>query len=180
MARVVLGLGSSHGPTMTTPPDRVLELGQKDRTDPRLDYQALLRWAKPGIEKQLDIDLIRDRYARCQAGIATTGRLLREADADTIVVFSNLHGQTPDYHQQTLAIFIGDSIPTRHEGGGHGRPASFRSEPRQERVFPADAELARYLHESLCDNGFDIHSCADARATGIGHEFTEIYDLYAT
>src|SRR5579871_276405 len=178
MARVVLGLGSSHGPTMKTAPSDVLPLGQKDRVDPRLDYDALLAWAKPDIERELAPNVLEAKYARCQAGIAAIAELLTEAAPDALIVLSNLHGVTPDYQQQKLAIFIGDSIPRSGGGGRPGAPWHATAQPRPARIFPADAELARYVYEGLNDCGFDVHSCADAEAARIGHEFTEIYDLY--
>lgn len=62
MAQLVLGIGSSHGPTMQTPPDEWEKLGEKDTRDPRVDYQALVRSAKPGLEKELTLE--RDRLNR--------------------------------------------------------------------------------------------------------------------
>jgi hypothetical protein len=177
MAKVVLGLGSSHGPTMKTPTSELEALGQKDQVDPRLDYEALLKWARPDIATQLVLEVQEERYRRCQQGIARIAELLADARPDALVVFSNLHGQTPDYHQQMLALFVGDSIP-RMGGGRPGAPPGVTPPSRPARIFPTDAELAQYLLDSLNDGGFDIQSVADAQAAHMGHEFTEIYDLY--
>jgi hypothetical protein len=178
MAKVVFGLGSSHGPTMKTPTRELEALGQKDQSDPRLDYEALLRWAKPDIAAELMPEIQEERYQRCQQGIARTADLLAQAKPDALVVFSNLHGQTPDYHQQMLALFVGDAIPRMAGGGRPGAPPGVTPPSRPARIFPTDARMAQYLLESLNETGFDIQSCADAQAARMGHEFTEIYDLY--
>ncbi|HEY3117326.1 MAG TPA: hypothetical protein VGK54_11350, partial [Chloroflexota bacterium] len=94
MAKIVLGIGSSHGPTMRTRPNEIETLGKKDIDDPRLDYQALLKWAKPDVAKELVPEVWEEKYGRCQDGIAKIGKLLAEAAPDTLVVLSNLHGQT--------------------------------------------------------------------------------------
>ena len=69
MASVVLGVGSSHGPTIQTPPDQWLILGEKDREDPRYDYSAALDAAPPDIENEIAPQKMQERYNACQSGI---------------------------------------------------------------------------------------------------------------
>lgn len=178
MAHITSALGSSHGPTMRTPAEKILELGAKDMVDPRLDYHALLQWAKPGIRAELEKEVLNERYARCQMGIAKVRQLLSESAPDVLLVFSNLHGQAPDHHQQMFAVFTGDAIPGPRLRARDGRAYGIDPVPRATE-YPCDPRLSSYLVDSLLDAGFDIHCCSDARAAGIGHEFTEVYDLYA-
>src|SRR5437667_12230178 len=90
MADIVLGFAASHGPTMNTPPDKWLELGQKDVQDVRYDYTSLR--PKDGIEKELDPELMAERYAAVHRAIDKLRDRMFAAKPDVIVVFSNPHG----------------------------------------------------------------------------------------
>ena len=51
MAEIVIGIGTSHSPQLSIRAKDWAELlGDKDKTDPRLDYPNLLKRAKPGLE----------------------------------------------------------------------------------------------------------------------------------
>ena len=53
MAQVVIGVGTSHSPQLSIRAKDWAYLLKKDETDPRLDYQGLLKRAKPGIQSEL-------------------------------------------------------------------------------------------------------------------------------
>lgn len=193
MAKIVLSLGSSHGPTMRTPADQWLALGEKDREDPRFDYEAALRLAPPNMEAQLSLETRTERADACKSGIGALGQILAEAKADTVVVLSNLHGEIPDYAQQIFGVYVGDSLPKSEGRRGEGRPgyvwagrdrgeASSRGEgpePAEGGTYPADSALARYLHERLQEVGFDIACGTQFRPnSGLGDAFTSLYSLY--
>ncbi len=50
MAEVVIGVGTSHSPQLSVRAADWHVLREKDENDPRLDYPALLKKAKPGLE----------------------------------------------------------------------------------------------------------------------------------
>src|SRR4051794_1601580 len=95
MAQVVLGLGSSHGPTIRTPPDRWDNLAAKDMEDPRYSYAEMLAMARPGLAAEITPEKKRERYAALQRGVASVQTLLAETAADAYVVISNPHGVPP-------------------------------------------------------------------------------------
>lgn len=66
MARVVLGMASSHGPTMRTPPGDWDRLEQKDRQDPRFGFEAVLRKASTDLEREVAPEKKQQRYQACQ------------------------------------------------------------------------------------------------------------------
>lgn len=164
MAQIVLGLASSHGPTIRTRPDSWARLGQKDVEDPRFDFEAELRNARPDMQAELTLEKKQERYDACQRGVAKLGKVLAQAEPDTIVMLSNLHGDIPAHQQQIFGVFVGDSLPTG------GRRQSLATDP----------QLAGYLFERLNEEGFDVHGCADlGQASGIGDAFTFLYEVYA-
>ena len=53
MAEIVIGIGTSHSPQLSIRAKDWDHLLKKDETDPRLDYPALLKKAKPGLAASL-------------------------------------------------------------------------------------------------------------------------------
>ena len=53
MAEIVIGIGTSHSPQLSIRAKDWDHLLKKDETDPRLDYPALLKKAKPGLAAEL-------------------------------------------------------------------------------------------------------------------------------
>ena len=70
MAQIVLAFGGSHGPSIQTPPEGWAKLGEGDTRDPRFDYQALLRKAKPGLERELTAEAQGSRYKAAHGALA--------------------------------------------------------------------------------------------------------------
>src|SRR6266852_4721447 len=111
MARIVLGLGTSHGPTMRTPPAAWAALGQKDAVDPRLDYEALRRGVGPHVAAELTPEKWQARYDACQAGARTLASLLDRVDPDAILLITNPHRVWPHDYQPVFGIFRGPTVP---------------------------------------------------------------------
>ena len=82
MAEIVLGIGSSHGPTMKTPPERWAALGEKDQEDTRFDFAALRANPRPGIEKEVNLEKFTERYNLLQENIAKVAEVIRQASPD--------------------------------------------------------------------------------------------------
>lgn len=190
MASVVLGVGSSHGPTMRTPPEQWVPLGKKDAEDPRFDYAAALKRAPAGLDKELTLEKTTEKYNSCQESIQSLRKILAEAKPDAIVVISNLHGDTPDYAQQTFGLYLGDEIP-RSQGRGEGftpawmgrpggaQPQAYSETNGKTEAYPADAALSQQLYSSLQDSGFDISVCHQFKPnSALGDAFTGLYSLY--
>ncbi len=167
MAEIVLGMGSSHGPTIRTQPEAWERLGRKDMEDPRFDFEAELKTVKSDILDEITIERRRERFDACQRGMAELSRQLSESNPDCIVMVSNLHGDIPAHQQQIFGVFTGDSLP----GEGPAAPGD---------RLPTEPDLARHLVDRLNDGGFDIHGCPDlGAASGLGDAFTFLYELYA-
>src|SRR5580704_9154215 len=97
VARIHLGLGSSHGPMLSIAPefwpDRVLA----DRANPRhffqgkiytFDQMAALR-REERLGDQASAEVRAERYARCQRAIAELGGVYLENMPDVLVVVGN-------------------------------------------------------------------------------------------
>ena len=82
MARVVLAVGSSHGPSIQVSSDQWPKLGEGDTRDPRFNYQELLKQAKPGLDKEILPEVQAKRHAAAHAALAKLRRLTAEAGRD--------------------------------------------------------------------------------------------------
>jgi hypothetical protein len=80
MAQVAIGIGTSHSPQLSIRAKDWSYLLKKDETDPRLDYQGLVRQAKPGLEAELTSEKFEQRDQACLNAIGHLGETLRAAN----------------------------------------------------------------------------------------------------
>ncbi|MSP39059.1 MAG: extradiol ring-cleavage dioxygenase [Deltaproteobacteria bacterium] len=181
MAEIVIGVGTSHSPQLSIrAKDWTKLLGDKDKTDPRLNYQALLQKAKPGLEKELTEDKFRERDQACLAGIKVLGDALAAAKPDIVVVFGD--DQQEQFHDDNMpmfAIYHGKGLPVvRHN---NLRPAAWKEAEEKGWAetapeYETAADLADHLICALTDAEFDITRCNKLRAEiGVGHAFSFLY-----
>lgn len=179
MAHVVLGVGSSHGPSIQTTPDEWARLAERDTRDPRFDYQALLASARPGLEQEITAHVQRARHAAAREGLQELTAKIAQAKLDVVVVVSNPHRIRPAEHHPVFGVFRSDSFPVAKRSGLPFNPDSvFLPEAgllSREMISqtPGQADLANHLIVSLIHDGFDI-ACTDELPEG-----TTLDDAYA-
>jgi hypothetical protein len=180
MAKIVLGLGTSHSPQLSVRASEWGVLREKDEHDPRLDYRGLIKRAKPDIQMELTPEKFRQRDEACQRAIETLGNVLQKAEVDVVVVFGDdQHEQFQDDNMTTFAVYHGKSLPVVTHTGRN--PAAWKT--AEERgwamtapEYEADHALADHLIRSLVDAEFDIARCKRLRPEiGVGHAFSFLY-----
>jgi len=180
MAEIVIGIGTSHSPQLSVRAKDWDLLLKKDQTDPRLNYQALLQKAKPGLAAELTEDKFRQRDQACQAAIKVLGEALSAAQADVVVIFGD--DQQEQFHDDNMpmfAIYHGKGLPVvKHN---NLRPAAWKDAEEQGWAetapeYETASELADHLIRALTDAEFDITRCNRLRAEiGVGHAFSFLY-----
>lgn len=181
MAKVIIGIGTSHSPQLSIRAEEWAKLlGDKDKTDPRLDYETLLKKAKPGIAAELTPEKFAERDQACLKGVATLGEALRQASADVVVVFGDdQQEQFHDENMPTFAIYHGKTVPVVKDSGL--RPSGWKEAERRgwaetQPEYENGQELANHLVRALNDAEFDIARCNKLRAEiGVGHAFSFLY-----
>ncbi|HYY24639.1 MAG TPA: hypothetical protein VE689_04050 [Candidatus Udaeobacter sp.] len=180
MAKLVLGLATSHSPQLSVHVDRWALLREKDEYDPRLDYKALLGRAKPGIAQEITAGKMRQRYDACQKAIGILGDILRQAEADVIVVLGDdQQEQFHDDNMPTFAVYHGKSFPVVAHAGRN--PAAWKSAEengwaKTAPEYETDVALADHVIRSLILDEFDIARCNKLRPEiGVGHAFSFLY-----
>jgi hypothetical protein len=180
MAEIVIGLGTSHSPQLSIRAKDWEYLLKKDQTDPRLDYQALLKKAKPGLKKELTLEKFRERDEACQKAIRTLGDALRASQADVVIIFGD--DQQEQFHDDNMpmfAIYHGKSIPVVIDN--KHRPAGWKDAERRGWAdtlsqYETEPDLANHLIRSLVDAEFDVARCNQLREEiGVGHAFSFLY-----
>ena len=74
MAEIVLGIGSSHGPLLSTPPEQWDLRAKADRENKNhwfrgktYDYESLLKSRAPGFAHEITVEKRRERFIKCRA-----------------------------------------------------------------------------------------------------------------
>lgn len=191
MAQLVLGFGSSHGPTIATMPEHWDRMAERDKKDPRYDYAELLRRASPSLVEEITLDKKQARYEAAQQAIRRLAELVARASPDVAIVISNPHSILPDDTLPVFGVFRGATLFERVAGqpspGSDERMARYRgpgpvetSRPKHEpRQYPAQPDLADCLIENLVEEGFDIASTLELRPEhGLDEAFRAFYEMY--
>ena len=180
MAKIVIGIGTSHSPQLSVRASDWALLREKDEHDPRLDYPSLLKRAKPGLESELTPDIFRQRDEACQTAIKTLGDALQASKADVAIVFGDdQQEQFHDDNMPTFAVYHGKSLPVvTHTGRSPAawKHAEERGWTETAPEYETNSDLANHLIRSLVNDEFDIARCNKLRPeVGVGHAFSFLY-----
>lgn len=181
MAEIVLALATSHSPQLSVPWTHWKVLQEKDETDPRLDYQGLLKRASADIGRELTEEKWRGRDEACQEGIEILGNRLRETNPDVVVVLGDdQHEQFLDDNLPTFAVYHGSSLNVvKHEITA--TMAGWKAAEQQRwadtsRPYKNESKLAEHVITHLSEHEFDIARSNRLReGVGIGHAFSFLY-----
>jgi hypothetical protein len=167
MAKVVVGIGHSHTPQISTNPEEWPNLGKTEQVSPHVPEN---------LDDLLQVDCFREKHARVQTAIKQLGQLLRGADLDAILIFGDdQHEQFNDENMPAVAIYHGESVEIHPRQPRGGNFPTLHLEPTASE-YPNSAELANHMISSLTEQEFEITRCSALRAErGIGHAFSFLY-----
>ena len=118
MAKIVLGIGSSHSPMLSTPPELFPEHGGRDRLNPQLlgpdaryhSYDELLAMANPKLADELTPEKHRARHGAIQRAIDSLEQSLTAAAPDVVVVVGDDQKELfHDDNMPALAVYTADA-----------------------------------------------------------------------
>lgn len=172
MADIILGLGTSHGPQLLTPPEHWHLRETADRENKALAYQggsydfatlASLRGGQGLIEKQSPAAR-QAHYDRCQVAIAAIAKIYGEAAPDVAVIFGNDQFEVfTRVNIPAFSVFWGDyveNIPkTAEQKAMIPAGAAFADAgycPPERTRYPGCPELGEHLIKSLIGDDFDV------------------------
>ncbi len=187
MAKIVLGLGSSHTPMLLASDEtlpRFQETDQKikhrDKEGRPTTYAELLEKADPKMAAMVAPAALVGRQNKVRAAMAHLSKTLNSANLDALVVMSD--DQDEAYLEDarpTFAVYYGETILNSNEQHAqyHKRFPEWYVKNRQgffedlkPREYPVYAKLALHLIDHLMEHGFDPASSKCMRkGEGEGH-----------
>lgn len=170
MARIVLGIGTSHTPLLSMPPDLWEEYAQGDRRNPELlrppdgtpvTYDELLRLADPAYAAVATPAHFHDQHARAQRAIATMEQTLAEVAPDTVVIISDDQDEILfEDNMPSIAIYWGETMKIVPRQVLESAPGPIKAAAwgygESEIDVPVDAELGLHLIDYLINHDFDV------------------------
>lgn len=190
MAKIVLGIGSSHSPMLLMEPKAWLKRGETDdqnrlalfdQKGEAVRYPDLLERASPALLAELAPDVLEARHAANEAGIARISEVLAEVDPDVVLIIGDDHKEVfQEDNMPALSVYWGETLPYLPQGLMKWKYADdLKSEqwyPQEEQHYPVAAKLAERLIGQLCEAGFDpAHSKYYPEGQGMSHSFGYIY-----
>lgn len=190
MAEIVLGMGSSHGPLLSTPPEQWDLRAGADRANKNhwyrgktYDYESLLKERAPGFAKEVTVEVRRERHAQCRRAMEALGRKFQEVKPDAVVIVGN---DQREYFGEDLTpsitVYRGKEIINKqdpHEPAPGLAIAEVGNAPKEGANYPGAPDLADHILRSLADEDFDLAQSSarpqGAARPGIPHAYGFIY-----
>ena len=171
MSEIVLGMWTSHGPTLSTTPEQWAMRLPFDRKKihpfrgQQLTFEELiLLRANENLAFQCSIEERTRRHARCHEAISAMSDRFTEVGPDIAIIFGNdqrelfLEDLTP-----AITVFTGETMwdePATKEQVAKMSPGIHAAEPGHSppeyREYPAHRDLAMHISRSVVGEGFDI------------------------
>jgi hypothetical protein len=190
MAKLVLGIGTSHSPMLNATPEEWSRFEAREPTMTLLDreghpstYEALVREAAGRFDHEYGAAQFAERHARAQTGLDRLAGEIRNARLDALVVIGD----------DQKELFLSDNLPAFLIYCGYGIAHRMRApKPEwvdwfaaiQSRYYPAEGSvdhpvhsaLARHMIDRLVGDGFEP-SASDRlpRDEGEGHAFAFLH-----
>jgi hypothetical protein len=189
MARIVLGLGTSHSPLLPLTAQQWVERGEDDRRNPRLNlsdgrfltYTELESQVGARYASEATLENFSNQWRRSQQALDRLATELAAAKPDVVVVVGD---DQEELFRKTnipaMALYYGQTIIMRPLASmplppwllSTGVGAAYSMD--QARQHPGAPELGLFLIEQLIEAGFDIGAVSALQNTaeqGLGHAY---------
>jgi hypothetical protein len=186
MARIVLGIGTSHSPILTLPGEQWQHRAAADLANPRLslsdgrflNYQQLVEERGEPYSKVATHENFTRIASRCQSHLDRLADAIAQMQPDVMVIVGDDQSElySPG-NMPAVAVFWGETVLTHRFDGelpdwmrtvaeGYGMDQTHR--------FAGAPEFARQLIEGLVSEHVDVAICKDVpdpERAGFGHAF---------
>ncbi len=193
MAKIVLGIGTSHGPMLSTPPDQWGQRVTADKRNPQHWYkgksytfdQLVALRAGEHLERQITPEMWQQRHAACRRAIGKLADVYAEAKPDVAVIVGN--DQMEMFKEALIPAMsvyrgaeIANAFPDEEEIAKlpPGIPISVPGHiPPEGATYRGLPELATHIIERAIADQFDVTSLATlpANVGHIPHAFGFVY-----
>ncbi len=188
MARIILGIGTSHTPMLTLGPQEWVHRAAADLKDPKLNrsdgswisYDALLAETGPAYAGRVTPEALAEVSDGCQRSLDRLAAEIAALAPDVIVIVgddqSELFGPQ---NMPVVSLYFGEEVVTFDRWGDEAAPAWVRTMGEgyaMEAIhrFPGAPDFALALIEGMMARGIDVATSAridDPHRAGFGHAF---------
>lgn len=197
MAKIVYGFGSSHGPLLSTPPEKWDLRAADDRLNTRhpfrgkvYDFPGLVaaRQGEKDFEHEMSLATRTERHARNHRALDKLAEKFAEVNPDIVVVVGDdQHEWFYDDIQPSFTVYCGrdvvntkidqEKVKTKSPGIALAMSAS---QPPEDQTYPVPQSLAEHIIEQAIIDEFDVAASMSQRKNergiiGIGHAVGFIY-----
>jgi 3-O-methylgallate 3,4-dioxygenase len=167
MAEIVLGIGTSHSPVLSMPPEGMPAYAEGDRRNKQLlrpptgtlmTYDELEAAADATTRKEGSAPDYEGQFKRYTQAIDTLAETVAKVKPDVFVMFGDDQEELFfDDNMPAVSIYWGDTMPwiPRSLFGGRTSLSSWGYGDKQ-MDYPIDSDLARFLIDSLMEADFDV------------------------
>lgn len=195
MAQIVGAFASSHGPLLSTPPDKWYLRAEADRQNKQhwyrgkmYDFEQLVEARRPGFAEQSTDEEKRKHYDACQRALDDLAARFAETKPDLAIIFGN--DQEEIFHEDltgAFTVFAGSEIPNIPLADEHRRTlppgvaeALEGHTPPVATSYAGAPQAAQTIIDSLLDREFDVSVSERIRTdgnrvAGIPHAFGFMY-----
>jgi len=171
MAKIVLGIGTSHTPLLSLPPEMWPEYAKGDERNPELSFpphgyvmpfpQAVETLKAEGKTRYVGPEPFAAQSRAFKQALDTLASTLQGADADVTVIISDDQDEWfYEHNMPRFAVYWGESVPLipRSVIPGGGEMARMIAQGYGETPMdvPVASRFGRYLVEYLCEHDFDV------------------------
>ena len=196
MAQIVLGIGTSHGPMLSTPWEQWDQRVEFDRQTAAHDFrggaysfdQLVAMRRDQHFEREITPEKWRTRYAACQAAIERLADKYAEVAPDVAVIVGNDQRElfTED-NFPAFSVYWGDTIENRPRTPAQlatlppGIAVAERGHaPPEDAIYPGLPDLGRHVIERMMTEGFDVAASSrlpkgSGYVNGIPHAYGFVY-----
>ncbi|MFQ6026798.1 MAG: extradiol ring-cleavage dioxygenase [Dehalococcoidia bacterium] len=197
MAELVLGLGSSHSPQLSTHPENWHLRGENDKLNSALigtdgvvsNYEDLLsRTDVSRIAQEITPEKFQKRHDQNQKGIAQLSEALYKANLDVLVMVGDDQQEyLQDDNMPGFCVYWGDEVKVTGRAVQHNTGTSLIGYAAEDRTVSTQSKLGLHLIQYLVESEFDVgHSRfldpnrGGRSQGGIGHAFGYVYHRLMT
>lgn len=188
MAKIVLGIGTSHTPMLNLTAAQWEHRAKVDYDNPKLalpdgrkvGYQQLLQERGPRFADDIALPVMERKERACHAALDRLGEEIERVKPDVVVVIGDDQAELFDANNQpAFAIYHGEEILTMAGKYAQGAADWMRQVGRGYYMddihrLPAAPELGVQLIEGLMDRDVDVTAVAgvkDPKQAGFGHAY---------
>lgn len=181
MAKIVLGIGSSHSPQVSSPSDVWALHADRDKLNPDTHYEERAKSVAPALQEQLSPEIWQQKYEACQVALDHLCQTIQDVNPDVLVVIGDDQEELFwDDVKPTFGVFWGAELqdfpqPLEHLHPSL-RPVIWAWHPTDDDAvdhYPTHSELGRHVIESMVTEGFDVaQSKTQLDGRSLGHAYT--------